>query len=110
MSAIFGIDLGGTKIEGVVLPNRNAPEPLARIRIDTQADGGYEHILDLIRDLIQQLGNETGLSPEQIGIGTPGSTNPKTGLLRNSNTTCLNGRPFHRDLEAKLAIKVVMSN
>lgn len=110
MSALFGIDLGGTKIEGVVLPGDNAPKPLARIRIDTQADVGYEHILDRIRDLIQQLGKETGLLPEQIGIGTPGSTNPKTGLLRNSNTICLNGMPFHRDLEAMLGMQVAMSN
>ena len=110
MSALFGIDLGGTKIEGVVLPNKNSPESLARIRIDTQADRGYSHILDRIMELVRRLSEESGSDPMFIGIGTPGSTNPKTGLLRNANTTCLNGLPLHRDLESKLGIKVLMSN
>ena len=110
MSALFGIDLGGTKIEGVVLPNRDDPEPLARIRTDTVADKGYGHILERISELIKQLSKETGIHPDRIGIGTPGSTNPHTGLLRNSNTTCLNGMPFHRDLETELGVKVAMSN
>lgn len=110
MSVLFGIDLGGTKIEGVVLPDKDSAKPLARIRIDTEAVYGYEHILGRIAELVQRLSKESSSDLKFIGIGTPGSTNPETGLLRNSNTTCLNGMPFHRDLESKLALKVEMTN
>ena len=107
---LWGIDLGGTKIEGVVLESVENPKVLSRQRIDTEASGGYEHILNRIALLVQQISDETGLKPATIGIGTPGAIDPNTQLLKNSNTTCLNGMPFKKDLEAKLGIPLVMAN
>ncbi|QOR75726.1 MAG: ROK family protein [Thermoflavifilum sp.] len=115
MEAIWGIDLGGTKIEGVVLPadwqrNLQQLQPLARLRIDTEADKGYMHILHQIQKLLQMLEQETGLKPARLGIGTPGTRDPVTGLMKNSNTVCLNGQPLKKDLEALLRIPVIMAN
>lgn len=110
MSHLWGIDLGGTKIEGIVLRDGERPDPLARIRIDTQADRGYRHVLERIAELVSLLESETGLKANAIGIGTPGSRNPHTGLMRNCNTTCLNGMPLLEDLIARLGLNVVMAN
>lgn len=107
---LFGIDLGGTKIEGVVLESAENPKVVQRLRIDTEADKGYEHILNRIMLLVHQLSKATGAQPEKVGIGTPGSLDPILETLKNSNTTCLNGMPFKRDLEAKMQMAVVMAN
>jgi len=107
---LWGIDLGGTKIEGVILESVENPKVISRLRIDTEASKGYEHILNRITLLVHKLSGETGLTPERIGIGTPGALDPITETLKNSNTTCLNGMPFRRDLLAKLDIPLVMAN
>ena len=108
--AIWGIDLGGTKIEGVILKDKNDPEVLLRTRLDTEAHLGYEHILDRIKLLIDKMSAGSGLSPEKIGFGTPGALDPITLTMKNSNTTALNGQPFHVDLENKLQVPVKMAN
>jgi len=110
MQALWGIDLGGTKIEGVVLNNAEDLTPIARMRVPTEQEHGYEHILQQIKKLVSQLSAATGLTPERIGIGTPGTTDPQTGLLKNSNTLCLNNQPLKTDLEALLGIPLEMAN
>ena len=63
--------------------------PLCRIRLSTEADRGYGHICSRIAQLCKEMGEATGLPlPEKIGMGTPGTTDPPTGLLKNSNTQC----------------------
>lgn len=107
----WGIDLGGTKIEGVVLSGGPSPQVLCRRRIATEADQGYEHILERIRILVGQMSAETGLHPGRIGVGHPGTLDPCTGLIKNANTTALIGRPFDRDLSALLGgIPVATAN
>ena len=108
--AIWGIDLGGTKIEGAILESSNKPDTILRKRIDTEADKGYEHVLERIKLLIDQMSAETGIKPEKLGIGTPGALDPTTQLLKNSNSTALNGMPFKKDLEAKLGIPIAIAN
>ncbi|MEL6560309.1 MAG: ROK family protein [Bacteroidota bacterium] len=108
--AIWGIDLGGTKIEGVVLKDGAGIDVLCRKRLDTQASEGYQHILNRIALLIDEISEEVGHRPEKIGIGTPGTIDPITNTLKNSNTTVLNGQPFEQDLVQKLGIPVVMAN
>lgn len=110
MQTRWGIDLGGTKIEGVVLGPGNHRQVLSRRRIATEAEGGYEHILHRIAGLIDALKAETGLAPAAIGIGTPGTLDPATQTLKNSNTLCLNGMPIRRDLEAALGVPVRIAN
>lgn len=108
--AIWGIDLGGTKIEGVILKDKSDPEVVLRTRLDTEAHHGYQHILDRIKLLIDKMCSESGLKPEKIGFGTPGALDPVTLTMKNSNTTALNGQPFHVDLEKKLGLPLKMAN
>lgn len=110
MKPLWGIDLGGTKIEGAIIKNASDPTTLCRMRIPTEKEKGYQHIIQQVNHLVDQMKKETGMVPESIGIGTPGTTDPLTGLLKNSNTTCLNGQPFHRDLEAQIGISLKMAN
>jgi fructokinase len=101
-----GIDLGGTKIEGAVLADDGTF--VARKRISTDRERGYDHILDRVAALVAEL---RLLAPgcAAIGIGTPGATN-RDGLLKNSNTTCLNGRPVRADLERRIGLPVRIEN
>ncbi len=110
MSELWGIDLGGTKIEGVVLRSKNDINPLARLRIPTEAHKGYEHIIVQVASLIDQLSKATGSNPSKIGIGTPGAIDSQTSKIKNSNSTVLNGRPFKIDLENKLGLEISMAN
>ncbi len=111
MAYLWGIDLGGTKIEGVVLDSDPAGKPLCRRRIPTEADKGYDHILGQIASLCRQVSQETGLPvPERIGMGTPGIIDPQTGKLKNSNTQCFNGRQLKVDLETIHGLHFVTAN
>jgi len=103
----IGIDLGGTKIEGAVLDE--ALRPVHRVRVATERARGYEHILDRVAEVVAALRPH---APEArvIGIGTPGSLSARDGSLKNSNTTCLNGRPVHADLERRLGLPVRLEN
>ena len=97
----WGIDVGGTKIEGIVMRDKSPDSVIARHRIDTEGSVGYDHVLNRIEFLINHLANETGHQPTAIGFGTPGTIDPGTGLLKNSNTLCLNDHPLDIDLEKK---------
>lgn len=110
MDLHWGIDLGGTKIEGVVLEGGDNPTPLKRLRVPTEADRGYQHILDQIAKLIEVLIAETGVKPDKIGIGTPGVIDPILQTMKNSNTTIMNGMPFQKDLEQLLQLPIVVAN
>lgn len=86
-------------------------EALYRLRRETGATLGYEHILSQIEGVLSDLEAASGFSrPSKIGIGTPGAIEPSTGLLKNSNTTCLNGRPIAQDLERLAGTQIFMAN
>ena len=106
----WGVDLGGTKIEGVVMTDKHPESVIARHRIDTEGSGGYDHVLSRIKILVDQLIEITGSQPTTIGFGTPGTIDPPTGLLKNSNTLCLNQKALDKDLEKILGVKVKMAN
>jgi len=103
-----GIDLGGTKIEGIVLDAQG--KELFRKRVETQQEKGYAHILDRIRGLHDELAAGIQGAPHTFGIGTPGAVSPRTGLLKNSNTICMNGQPLRTDLERILGRKIEIQN
>lgn len=109
MNLHWGIDLGGTKIEGVVLEGGNLT-PLKRLRVPTEADKGYQHILNQIAKLVEVLIAETGVKPEKIGIGTPGVIDPILKTMKNSNTVIMNGMPFKKDLEQLLKLPIIAAN
>ena len=107
----WGIDLGGTKIEGAIIDSSRPGEALFRLRRETGSAQGYEHILSQIEGVISDLESASGLTrPPMIGIGTPGAMEPSTGRLKNSNTTCLNDRPILQDLERLTGSKILMAN
>jgi|TARA_B100000029_G_scaffold15625_1_gene16192 fructokinase len=103
----IGIDLGGTKIEGILV-NESFNE-IVRKRIPTNQEQGYDSILKSISELIQDLRTKSTLETK-IGICTPGIISKKTGLLKNSNTQCLIGKPLKDDLEKILGEKISMEN
>lgn len=106
MKMRLGIDLGGTKIEIIALDNDG--ETLLRKRIKTP-QGDYKGTLQAIIDLIEYTEKHTG-QKGSVGIGTPGSISPMTGFMRNSNSTCLNGKPFVQDLQNQLQREIRISN
>lgn len=111
MSHVWGLDLGGTKIEGVVLPEGGGPNPICRLRLATEAHLGYDHIVARIAEVVAEMESVSGLSrPARIGIGTPGAADPKTDLMKNCNTTALNGRPLPSDLSSRLGCEVRLAN
>src|ERR1700744_3372635 len=104
----IGIDLGGTKIEGVIL----APDgrEVARKRIATEREHGYQHILGRLKQVHDELAATVSGQETTFGIGTPGALSPRTGLLKNSNTVCMNGQPVKADLEKLLGRKIEIQN
>ncbi len=99
----LGIDLGGTKIEGVFL--NDDLEVISRKRIPTPQNE-YNEIIYSIVNLIKEIKSEEC----SIGICTPGTISKKTGLIKNSNTQCLIGKPLKEDLENALNQKISMEN
>jgi len=108
--ALWGIDLGGTKIEGVILKSADDPEVLFRDRVPTEADQGYDHILDQVKKMVDMMCDFAGTRPRIIGVGTPGVHDPRLGTMKNCNTVVLNGKPMKSDLERLLELPLEMAN
>src|SRR5262245_13472537 len=102
----IGIDLGGTKIEGVALGSDGAE--LARLRVPTPKND-YDGIVKALVELVGSLETRTG-QRGTVGIGMPGCISPATGLVKNANTVVLNGRPLDEDLAEALGRPVRLAN
>jgi fructokinase len=102
----IGIDLGGTKIEALALDDGGAE--LARYRVDTPQHD-YDGTLAAIAGLVERLERETAATGT-VGAGIPGSIRAATGLVKNANSTWLNGRPFREDLGRALGREVRVAN
>ncbi len=102
----IGIDVGGTKIEGIALDA--AGRELRRLRIAAPRDD-YRRTLDAVASVVDTLERDTG-QQGSIGIGMPGTLSPATSLVKNANSTWLNGRPFGADLERTLGRAVRLAN
>jgi predicted NBD/HSP70 family sugar kinase len=107
---LWGIDLGGTKVEGAILQSAQDPQVLFRDRLPTESNLGYEHIIGQIKKVVDKMEAFAGYRPAKLGIATPGTRDPGTGLMKNCNTTSLNGRPLKTDLEKALGLQVFMAN
>ncbi|MBP2701932.1 ROK family protein [Photobacterium lucens] len=105
----WGIDLGGTKIECIVI-DRDTEQSVIRERIATESVKGYTHILQQIKTLIDRCADKLGQYPKSVGFGTPGTLDPIHGVMKNCNTTALNGKALDKDLNALLNIKAVLAN
>ena len=102
----IGVDFGGTKIEaaaldrdGTVRARRRAPNP-----------GDYLKAIQTVREVVEAVAAETDAGPAPVGVGIPGSISPRSGLIRNGNSTWLNGRPFLGDLQSAMGRKVRLAN
>jgi fructokinase len=102
----IGIDLGGTKIEGLVLDKGGVERE--RLRVPTPASS-YEEDVEAIVELIAELERRAGARCT-VGVAHPGAISPATGLVKNANSTRLNGRPLKTDLERRLGREVRLAN
>ena len=102
----IGVDFGGTKIEAAALDAGG--RFLARVRVSTPA--AYEDRLEATQEAVSEAERQAGATVNRIGVGGPGSPSPVTGLMRNSNSTVLNARPFPADLERVLGRPVRYAN
>ncbi len=103
----IGIDLGGTKIEGILLDAIGAEK--RRLRVATPVAAGYEAILDTLVEIVMELEAFAGTACS-VGVGAPGALSHRTGTIKNSNTACLNGRPLSQDLAARLRRPIRLEN
>jgi len=107
----WGVDLGGTKTELAVFTIKDSsPSTIFRKRVATPAKLGPEAILGTIVDLVETATSELEMEPTKIGLCHPGVIDPDTNLMRNSNTTCLNGYPFGQELCRLLPIPISFAN
>lgn len=102
-----GLDLGGTKIEGLILDESG--EERARRRIAAPR-GDYDATIEAIAGLLAWLEGEAGVTGVPVGLAIPGSVSRKTGLVHNANSTWLNGRPLDRDLAQRLERPIRIAN
>jgi fructokinase len=102
----IGVDLGGTKIEGIILDDEGSIRE--KIRIETPYDQ-YDATLEATCEIVNKL--QTKATPRfTVGIGTPGALSLPSKLMKNSNSVCLNGKPFKQDIELRLGYEVRMEN
>ncbi|MBK8518301.1 MAG: ROK family protein [Saprospiraceae bacterium] len=109
MESLWGIDMGGTKIEGIIL-NSQTGETISRLRVPTEGHLGYEHVLGQINKLVNSLKNESDHTPEKIGMGTPGTMDPILNVMKNCNSTSLNGKNLQADISKITGIPFILSN
>lgn len=104
----IGVDLGGTKTE-IILTEENVLEIIARKRVKTHQQEGYEPLVAQVAGLIEEY---MLLAQDEvvIGLGVPGSISPQSGVVQGGNTRCLNGRPLKEDLEVLLGHSVHVEN
>jgi fructokinase len=103
----IGVDLGGTKTEGVLVDEEF--QVIERKRVPTNQTNGYESILNTIKDLVSDL-KEKNNEKTSIGVCTPGALSKESGLIKNSNTQCLVGKDLKNDLEKILDQKISIEN
>ena len=102
----IGVDVGGTKVEAIALDD--AGRALARRRVPSRSHD-YDALVETVRSLVVGLEADLGRRGV-VGVGTPGAVSLATGLMKNANSTALNGRPFPRDLAAALGREVRVEN
>jgi fructokinase len=103
----IGIDLGGTKIEGILLDE--SLNVVKKIRIPTEQEKGYISIIQSITSLVDELKSKSN-SEVIIGLSAPGAISKKTGLIKNSNTQCIIGKPLQEDLQKGLEHEITIEN
>ena len=101
----IGIDLGGTKTEGILIDEAGTELSRTRIKTEKNYDGTIQGIISIVKKFENDFGNSTS-----VGIGMPGAVSADSALVKNANSIWLNGKPFRTDLEKKLDRKVNLEN
>ncbi|MDO7846246.1 ROK family protein [Hymenobacter sp. M29] len=107
---LWGCNLGNNTIEGVILKSAREPETLFSLQIPTESDLGYEHVLERVKTLLNEMQAAAGYQPARLGLATPGTLVTRTGLLKNTNIACLEGQPLAADLAARLGVQTTVGN
>jgi fructokinase len=102
----IGIDVGGTKIEGLLLGDDGREVERRRVATPTE----YRALLAAVAELVRELAARASGAAISVGVGTPGFLQPGSGLIRNANLLCLNDRPLDKDLELALERPVRVAN
>jgi len=102
----IGVDLGGTKIEGIVLSDKG--QVVEKVRVNTPADA-YDDTVAALCQLIESLQSDSK-KKYSVGIGTPGTLSAPGNIMKNCNSICLNGEPLKKDVEKRLGYEVRMEN
>ncbi|MFM7854786.1 MAG: ROK family protein, partial [Flammeovirgaceae bacterium] len=100
----------GTKAEGVVLGAGGLNDILFRDRVPSESEKGYQHILGQVNKLVDQMEHTMGYRATKLGIGTPGTLDPKLGTMKGCNTVSMNFQPMKADLEKMLNMEVAIAN
>ena len=101
----IGIDLGGTKTEGILIDDVGKELSRTRIKTEKNYDGTIQGIISIVKKFESDFGNSTS-----VGIGMPGAVSSDSALVKNANSIWLNGKPFRKDLEKELDRKVHLEN
>ena len=101
----IGIDVGGTKTEGILIDNSGKELARNRIKTEKNYDGTIGGIISIVKEFERDFGDS-----DSVGIGTPGAVSSETALVKNANSIWLNGKPFKKDLEKKLYRRVNLAN
>ncbi|GAB3586629.1 ROK family protein [Hymenobacter daeguensis] len=107
---LWGCNLGNNTIEGVILQSAKVPEKLFSLQIPTESDLGYEHVLGRVKTLVEAMQTAAGYQATRLGLATPGTLVTRTGLLKNTNISCLEGQALAADLAALLSVETVVGN
>ena len=103
----IGVDLGGTKIETLALDAKGIGRGGFR-RASPRDD--YKATLTTIAEMVAETERQAGGGPSVVGLGMPGTISPATGLVKNANSTWLNGQRFHEDLARTLGRPLRLAN
>jgi fructokinase len=101
----IGIDVGGTKTEGILIDNSGKELARNRIKTEKNYDGTISGIISIVKEFERDFGDS-----DSVGIGMPGAVSSETALVKNANSIWLNGKPFKKDLEKKLNRRVNLAN
>jgi fructokinase len=102
----IGVDFGGTKIEAAAL----GADGRFQARVRTPSPDSYEAGLEAVHDMVAEAEAQAGVAGASVGVGIPGSPSPADGLIRNANTTRLNGKPLQADLERVIGRPLRLAN
>jgi fructokinase len=107
---LWGCDIGNAVIEGVILKSSYDPTVLVHVQLPTESDQGYEHVLGRVKSLVEQLQTAAGYKATRMGVATPGTLVTRTGLLKNTNIACLEGKALAADLATWLGMDTPVGN